>query len=130
MNTLSIHFKAQRVTRFVCVQFVALAGWVVVQLFFSLSPFGRALPFVTLLLTEAVWWIALLLLMLRLFLLEYHRFVRAALDLEDANTRLRQRTTTILHQLRMERFPEDPPSVFPPMSVDENEGSLPRTHQP
>jgi len=104
---LSLHDKAQRVTRFIFVQFFALSGWIAVQLFFSFSPLGRSLPFLTLMFTEAIWWLALLLIMLPLFLVEYHRFVQAALDLDDANRRLRQRTNSMLESLRAERFPEE-----------------------
>ena len=107
MRMLSLHDKAQRVTRFIFVQFFALSGWIAVQLFFSFSPLGRSLPFLTLMFTEAIWWLALLLIMLRLFLVEYHRFVQAALDLDDANRRLRQRTNSMLESLRAERFPEE-----------------------
>lgn len=101
METLSLHRKARRVTRFVTIQFIALAGWVAVQTFFAISPIGRELPFITILFIEGVWWIALLFIMLQLFLREYNRFVRAALDLEDANTRLRMRTNDMLENMRM-----------------------------
>jgi hypothetical protein len=37
MADISLRHKAQRVTRFVLVQFLALVGWILVQLFFSLS---------------------------------------------------------------------------------------------
>ncbi len=107
MSTRSLHDKARRVTRFVFVQFFALSGWIAVQLFFSFSPLGRSLPFSTLIFTETIWWIVLLLIMLRLFLVEYNRFVQAALDLDDANRRLRQRTNSLLEHLRAERFPEE-----------------------
>jgi hypothetical protein len=107
MKMFSLHFKAQRVTRFILVQFFALTGWIIVQLFFSLSPLGRALPFITLMFTEAIWWMALLLIMLQLFLREYNRFVRAALELEEANRRLRRGTNNLLQHLRTEHFPEE-----------------------
>ncbi len=105
MNTRSLHFQAQHVTQFVFVQCIALVGWIIIQLLFSLSPLGRALPLVTLLCAEAVWWMALLLVMLWLFLREYHRFVRSALELEDANRRLRQRTNSLLEDLRKAYVP-------------------------
>ena len=107
MNRRSLHDKARRVTRFVFVQFFALSGWIAVQLFFSFTPLGRSLSFPTLMFTEAIWWLALLLIMLHLFLVEYHRFVRAALDLEDANRRLRQRTNSILEYLQVEHAAEE-----------------------
>lgn len=106
MNAFSLQLKAQRVTRFLLVQFCALAGWIAVQLFFALSPLGHTLSFPAIMIIESIWWMALLLLMLRLFLHEYNRFVQAALDLEDANLRLRRRTNSLLEQLRSEHFPE------------------------
>ena len=106
MEKFSLQHKAQRVTRFILVQFCALAGWILVQLFFSLSPLGRTLSFSTIMVIEAIWWMALLLLMLRLFLHEYNRFVQAALALEDANARLRKRTNSVLEYMRAEHFPE------------------------
>jgi hypothetical protein len=107
METLSLHYKARRVTRFILIQFLALAGWIVVQLGFSLSPFGKTLPLLTIMLTESIWWIALLFIMLRLFLREYQHFVQAAFDLEEANGKLRQRTNDLLENIRRERFPEE-----------------------
>jgi Sec-independent protein translocase protein TatA len=49
---------------------------------------------------EAVWWSGLLLLMLLLFLFEYNRFVQAAVDLEEANRRLRLETNGLFQQMR------------------------------
>jgi hypothetical protein len=46
---------------------------------------------------------ALLFIMLLLFLLVYQRFVQAALDLEEANRRLRRTTNNLLEQVMMER---------------------------
>jgi len=79
--------------------FIALLGWILVQVFFSLSPVGRALPFSLIMVIEAIWWMGLLMIMLLLFLLEYNRFVQAAVDLEEANRRLRGETNRLLAQL-------------------------------
>ncbi|HEY0754448.1 MAG TPA: hypothetical protein VGD98_10830 [Ktedonobacteraceae bacterium] len=107
MNPRSLHFKARRVTRFILVQFIALSGSIAVELFFALSPFGLSLPFSALILTEALWWLALLLIMLRLFLLEYNRFVSAALELEETHRILKQRTTSLLQQMHGDIFPDE-----------------------
>ena len=100
MKGMSLQGKARRVTRFVWVQFIALLGWILVQLFFSLSPLGHSLPLALTLCIEAIWWMGLLLIMLLLFLQEYNRFVQAALDLEEANQRLRRATNQIVESLR------------------------------
>jgi hypothetical protein len=44
----------------------------------------------------AAWWIAILVIMFLLFKLEYSRFVQAAVELEEANRRLREMTNNIL----------------------------------
>ncbi len=49
---------------------------------------------------EAIWWIATLVIMFLLFRREYSRFVRAVLDLEEANRRLRETTNNVLLELR------------------------------
>lgn len=100
MERFSIRRKAQRVTRFVIVQFIALLGWVLVQLFFSISPIGRTVSFGIILVIEAIWWMGLLLIMLLLFRNEYDRFVQAALELEEANNRLRRRANAMLEHAR------------------------------
>ena len=99
MTTFNMRQHAQRVTHFVMVQLIALVGWILVQSFFSLSPLGQTLPFALMIVVEAIWWIATLVIMFVLFQREYTRFVRAALELEDANRRLRGMTNTILGQL-------------------------------
>ncbi len=102
MEKSTIRHKAHKVVRFVLVQFIALLGWIFVQVFFSLSPVGRALGVPLMIVVEAVWWMGLLMIMLLLFLLEYNRFVQAALDLEEANRRLRQETSRLLAHMRIE----------------------------
>jgi hypothetical protein len=100
VEQFSIRRKAQRVTRFAIVQFIALLGWIFVQLFFSISPVGRTFSFGIILIIEAIWWMGLLLIMLLLFLIEYNRFVQAAVELEDANNRLRRRANAMLGHAR------------------------------
>ena len=91
---------AQRITRFVTVQLIALVGWIIVQSFFFLSPAGRTIPFPVIMVVEAIWWAATLIIMFLFFRQEYNRFVQAALDLEEANERLRGTTNSILLELR------------------------------
>src|SRR5436309_14599636 len=99
MTFFTLRYHAQRVTYFVTVQLIALVGWILVQSFFSLSPLGRTLPFALMIVVEAIWWIATLLIMFVLFQREYKRFVKMALDLEEANRRLRMMTNNILSQI-------------------------------
>ncbi len=100
MALLNMRQRANRVTRFVTVQLIALVGWIVVQSFFSLSPLGRTVPFALTIVIEAIWWIATLVIMFLLFKREYDRFVQAVLELEEANRRLRVSTNNILSELR------------------------------
>jgi hypothetical protein len=100
IQQLSMRQKAQRVTRFVIVQFIALVGWILVQSFFTLSPFGSNVPFPLLMVIETVWWIATLGIMLWLFMRVHTHFVQSALELEEANRRLREATNQIFAQLR------------------------------
>jgi hypothetical protein len=116
MKPVTLNQKAHHVVRFVLIQFIALLGWILVQVFFSLSPLGRTLPFTFLICTEAIWWMALLLIMLLLFLLEYQRFVQATRDLEEANIRLRRATNSLLEQIRI-----DHPQAATPSPNDSSE---------
>ena len=100
MEQPNMQQRAQQVTRFVTVQLIALIGWIIVQSFFSLSPFGRTIPYAITIVIEAVWWIATLVIMFVLFKQEYDSFVKAVLDLEDADRRLRGVTNNILLELR------------------------------
>ena len=100
MEKSSMREKSYRFTRFLITQCIALVGWIIVQSFFSLSSVGQRLPFLIMVLIEAIWWIALLAIMLRLFLLEYNRFVQAAVDLEGANQRLRSATNQLLQHMK------------------------------
>jgi len=100
MALVNMEQRANRITRFVTVQLIALVGWIIVQSFFSLSSLGRTIPFAVTMVIEAIWWIATLVIMFLLFRREYNRFVRAVLDLEEANRRLRETTNNVLLELR------------------------------
>jgi hypothetical protein len=100
MALVNMEHRANRITRFVTVQLIALVGWIIVQSFFSLSSLGRTIPFAVTMVIEAIWWIATLVIMFLLFRREYSRFVRAVLDLEEANRRLRETTNNVLLELR------------------------------
>lgn len=99
MAMLTISQHANSVRRFVIIQLVALIGWILVQTFFTLSPPGRTVPFAVIIIIEAIWWAVTLVMMFLLFRRIYESFVQAAVDLEEANKRLRQRTNTILSDL-------------------------------
>ena len=100
MELRNMRQHAHRVMRFVTVQLIALVGWIIVQSFFSLSSPGRTIPFGVIMMIEAVWWIATLVIMFLLFKREYNRFVSAVLELEEANNRLRKTTNNVLSELR------------------------------
>src|SRR5947208_2365942 len=107
MEQPNMQQRAQQVTRFVTVQLIALIGWIVVQSFFSLSPVGRTIPFALIMVIEAIWWMATLLIMFLLFRRVYRRFVQAVLELEEANSRLRATTNNILLELGNQRDQEE-----------------------
>ena len=100
MPASNMRKHAQRISRFVTVQLIALVGWIIVQSTFSLSPLGRSIPFAVTMVIEAIWWSITLIIMFVYFRQEYNRFVQAALDLEAANERLRGTTNSILSELR------------------------------
>jgi magnesium-transporting ATPase (P-type) len=106
MKLYSIEHRAYRVTWFLTVQLIALIGWIIVQSFFSLSPLGQNLGFTPTIVVEAIWWIATLVIMFVLFKREYNSFVKAALDLEQADKKLRETTNNILSDLRNQREQE------------------------
>ena len=99
MAASTLREQAHRVQWFLGVQFIALVGWIIVQTTFTLSPLHNNIPFPVTMVIEAVWWIATLAIMFWLFKRVYDRFVRSALDLEEANTRLRKTTNQILSEL-------------------------------
>ncbi len=100
MELLSMRQRSRRITWFVTVQLIALVGWIIVQSFFSLSALGRTIPFAITIVIEAIWWIATLVIMFFLFRREYNGFVRAVLELEDANKSLRRATNDYLLERR------------------------------
>jgi hypothetical protein len=100
MEQTGMQKRAHRVRTFLTVQLIALIGWIIVQSFFSLSPFGRTIPYAITIVIEAIWWIATLVIMFLLFKQEYDSFVKAVLDLEEADRRLRGMTNNILLGLR------------------------------
>ncbi len=99
MELTGMQKRAYKVRRFLTVQLIALIGWIIVQSFFSLTPPGRAIPYAITILIEAIWWIATLVIMYFLFKQEYDNFVKAVLDLEEANRRLRGMTNNMLLEL-------------------------------
>jgi hypothetical protein len=107
MALVNMQQRANRITRFVTVQLIALVGWILVQSFFSLSPLGRTIPFAVTMVIEAIWWIATLVIMFVLFRREYNRFVQAVLELEEANRRLRETTNNVLLELRSQGSQEE-----------------------
>lgn len=63
---LQLEDTSHKLQTFFLVALVALTGWVIVQTLFSLSPFGKAQPFIVLSI-EFVWWFVLLALLAYLF---------------------------------------------------------------
>lgn len=106
MEQLTLRHKAQHVTRFLTVQFIALVGWLIVQSFFSLSPLGHSLPFALMIIVETIWWIATLVIMFLLFQREYNSFVRSAIELEEANSRLRNVTNQMINNIQQQHNQE------------------------
>jgi hypothetical protein len=101
MELLTMQQRSVRITWFVTVQLIALVGWIIVQSFFSLSALGRTIPFAVTIVVEAIWWIATLVIMFLLFRREYNSFVRAVLELEEANKSLRRATNDFLLERRI-----------------------------
>ena len=99
MEQTGMQKRAYKVRRFITVQLVALIGWIIVQSFFSLTPPGRTIPYTITIVIEAIWWIATLVIMYLLFKQQYGNFVKAVLDLEEANRRLRGMTNNMLLEL-------------------------------
>ena len=107
MAQSNIQQRAYGIAHFTIVQLIALVGWIIVQSLFSLSPLGRSLPFTVMMVVEAIWWIATLLIMFYLFRRAYNSFVQAVLDLEDANKRLRSTTNSFLFQQKDQATQEE-----------------------
>ncbi len=100
MASLNMQQRAYRISYFVTVQLIALIGWIIVQSLFSLSSFGRTIPFPLMMVVEAIWWATTLVIMFVLFRRVYNHFVQAVLELEEANRRLRVSTTSFLLEQR------------------------------
>jgi hypothetical protein len=100
MELLTMRQRSRRITWFLTVQLIALVGWILVQSFFSLSAPGRNIPFAVTIVIEAIWWIATLVIMFLLFKREYNGFVKAVLELEEANKSLRRATNDFLLEQR------------------------------
>jgi len=100
MAKLQMEERSHGVTWFVTTQLIALIGWIIVQSLFSLSSFGRTIPFPIMIVVEAIWWIITLVIMFLLFRREYSSFVQAVLELEEANRTLRARTSSFLLEQR------------------------------
>jgi hypothetical protein len=100
MELLTMRQRSRRITWFVTVQLIALVGWILVQSFFSISALGRTIPTAVTIVIEAIWWIATLVIMFYLFKREYNGFVKAVLELEEANKSLRRATNNYLLEQR------------------------------
>ena len=88
--------RAKRISAFVTTQLIALIGWIIVQTLLFTTPISSNVPFIVKMVIETIWWIATLVIMFYLFRRIYDRFVKAVLDLEDANSRLRRATSDLL----------------------------------
>ena len=91
--------RANRISSFLTVQLIALIGWIIVQSLLFVSPVSNSLPFIVKMIIETIWWIVTLVIMFYLFRRIYDRFVKAVLDLEDANKRLRKATSDLLIEI-------------------------------
>ena len=100
MELLTMRQRSRRITWFLTVQLIALVGWILVQSFFSISALGRTIPFAVTIVIEAIWWIATLVIMFFLFRREYNGFVKAVIELEEANKNLRRATNDYLLERR------------------------------
>ncbi len=97
---------SQRLRFFFITALVALLGWVVVQTLFSLSPFGRANPFVVLAI-EFVWWLSLLAVLAVLFRRVLARLIISTSTLkvveqhlEDANEQIVQKNVLLEQSIK------------------------------
>ena len=88
--------RANRISSFLTVQLIALIGWIIVQSLLFVTPISSSVPFIIKMVIETIWWIATLVIMYFLFKRIYDRFVKAVVDLEDANRRLRKATSELL----------------------------------
>ena len=95
----SLRERAHRISSFLTVQLVALIGWIIVQTLLFVTPVSGSVPFIIKMVIETIWWIATLVLMFYLFRRIYNSFVKAVLDLEDANNRLRRATSDLMQSM-------------------------------
>lgn len=91
--------RADRISSFLTVQLIALIGWIIVQSLLFVTPISNSVPFIVKMIIETIWWIATLVIMYFLFKRIHGRFVKAVLDLEDADKRLRQATSDLLQRM-------------------------------
>lgn len=103
----NIQYQARKISRFLVVQLIALIGWIIVQSIFTLSPLGHNVSFPVIMVIEGIWWAATLVIMYLLFRQEHNRFVQMALELEEADKKLRESTNSILSELRKKDSEED-----------------------
>src|SRR5579864_3097731 len=99
MASLNMGQRANRITYFVTVQLIALIGWIIVQSLFNLlAASGHSIAFPVIMVVETIWWIATLVLMFVLFRRIYNDFVQNVLELEEANSKLREKTNSFLFE--------------------------------
>lgn len=98
-QVLNMRERASRISSFLTVQLIALVGWIIVQSLLFVTPVSNGLPFIGKMIIETIWWIATLVIMFFLFRRIYDRFVKAVLDLEEANKRLRKATSDLLIEI-------------------------------
>ncbi len=97
---------SKRLRLFFSTALIALLGWVVVQTLFSLSPFGRANPFLVLTI-EFAWWLSLLAILSLLFhrvlgrlIASTHRLKGVEKHLEDANEQIVQKNLQLEQSIK------------------------------
>lgn len=97
---------SKRLRLFFSTALVALLGWVVVQTLFSLSPFGRAYPFIVLVI-EFFWWLSLLAVLAILFrrvlgrlVVSTHTLKGVEKRLEDANEQIVQKNILLEQSIK------------------------------
>ena len=97
---------SKRLRLFFITALVALLGWVVVQTLFSLSPFGRAYPFIVLTI-EFFWWLSLLAVLAILFrrvlgrlVVSTHTLKGVEKRLEDANEQITQKNMLLEQSIK------------------------------
>ena len=97
---------SKRLRLFFITALVALLGWVVVQTLFSLSSFGRANPFIVLVI-EFFWWLSLLAVLAVLFrrvlgrlVVSMHILKGVEERLEDANKQIAQKNALLEQSIK------------------------------